>query len=162
MEGQGGEDTQNHFHYQGSPQMTDYRRQVVSIDTQRPGSCGVQSRSKFFMRSNWGQWQCQLPHLQTLIAIDSEGLRRCHGIGLIVDTDLMIWKFTSAIVVGVEEFVVRILFLFAKMSTIISWVLRKISSALRKLSETSSYHVLRLHFAKVNFTLSTTLRCFGV
>jgi hypothetical protein len=45
MEGQGGEDTQNHSHYQGSLQMTDCRRQVVSIDTQRPGSCGVQSRS---------------------------------------------------------------------------------------------------------------------
>jgi hypothetical protein len=50
--------------------------------------------------------------LQTLIAIDSERIRRGHGIGLVVDTDLMIWKFTSAIVVGVEEFVVRVLFLF--------------------------------------------------
>jgi hypothetical protein len=72
------------------------------------------------MRSNWGRCQCQLHHLQTLIVIDSERIRQGHRIELIVDTDLMIWKFTSAIVVGVEEFVVRILFLFAKMSTIIS------------------------------------------
>jgi hypothetical protein len=66
------------------------------------------------------QCQCQLHHLQTLIVIDSERIRRGHGIRLVVDTDLMIWKFTSAIVVGVEEFVGRVLFLFAKMSKTIS------------------------------------------